>query len=73
MPARIVATRPKAATASANHCAPAGSHLRREIEQGQPEHQMRGHRAGDAAGDLRDDVERGFADRQARACRRRRA
>ena len=55
-PPRIASTSVKVATASASHCDGAAACGRADRERGEIEHQMREHRAGDAAGALHRDV-----------------
>jgi hypothetical protein len=55
MPARIVRISPKVATHSANHCCGPGSRFQRSFDEGQANRKG----PGDAANDLRRNVERG--------------
>ena len=61
MPARIVATRPKVATHSANHCAPPVRAFCESSISGSANIRCAIDRAGDAAGHLSDDIERRVA------------
>ncbi len=68
MPARMSAIRPKAATASANHCAPPVRTFRDALDQrAGPNMRCATISAGDAAADLRGHIEQRFTRRQVAA------